>query len=112
MTVALDRDGLRALLDEFVTAVGDGDHGSRGWPSSAYRVSKVAVGALTRIDAAKPTGRAHVNAVCPGWVRTDMGGQSASRDVSEGAEGVVWAAMLDREGPTGGFFRDGAAIPW
>jgi NAD(P)-dependent dehydrogenase (short-subunit alcohol dehydrogenase family) len=53
-----------------------------------------------------------VNAVCPGWVRTDMGGRSAPRDVSSGAASIVRAALLDVDGPTGGFFRDGKPIDW
>jgi len=60
--------------------------------------------------------RAHkkvlVNAVCPGWVQTDMGGLSASRDLEQGARGIVWAAALPDGGPHGGFFRDGKAIDW
>jgi NAD(P)-dependent dehydrogenase (short-subunit alcohol dehydrogenase family) len=51
-----------------------------------------------------------VNAVCPGWTATDTGG--GGRPVSEGAASVVWAALLDDDGPTGGFFRDGRALPW
>ena len=53
-----------------------------------------------------------VNAVCPGWVRTEMGGPQAPRSVEQGAEGIVWAATLDEEGPSGGFFRDGKPISW
>ena len=53
-----------------------------------------------------------INAVCPGWVRTDMGGRAAPRSVQEGAAGIVWAATLPEGGPTGGFFRDGKPIPW
>ena len=52
-----------------------------------------------------------VNAVCPGWVATDMGG-AGGRPVRDGAAGVVWAATLPDDGPTGGFFRDGRRIPW
>jgi alcohol dehydrogenase len=52
-----------------------------------------------------------IDAVCPGWVRTDMGGAGATRSVEEGAASIVWAAALE-DGPTGGFFRDGQAIPW
>src|SRR5215212_8936322 len=68
-----------------------------GGGSPAYRVSKTALNALTRIL---------VNSVCPGWVRTEMGGQGASRSVEEGADTPVWAATLPNNGPTGGFFRD------
>jgi NAD(P)-dependent dehydrogenase (short-subunit alcohol dehydrogenase family) len=52
------------------------------------------------------------NSVCPGWVRTDMGGAGASRSVEEGAASVLWAARLAPDGPTGGFFRDGRPVAW
>ncbi len=55
--------------------------------------------------------RVLVNAVCPGWVATDMGGPGG-RPVADGAVGVVWAATLPDSGPTGGFFRDGRPLPW
>ena len=76
----------------------------------AYRISKVALNALTRMWAAElPT--TLVNAVCPGWVATDMGG-GGGRPVSEGAAGITWAATLPDDGPTAGFFRDQQPIPW
>jgi NAD(P)-dependent dehydrogenase (short-subunit alcohol dehydrogenase family) len=53
-----------------------------------------------------------VNAVDPGWVRTDMGGKSAPRSVEQGADTAVWLATLPESGPTGGFFRDRRGIPW
>jgi len=53
-----------------------------------------------------------VNSVCPGWVRTDMGGPSARLSVEEGVETIVWAATLPDDGPTGGFFRYKQPIPW
>jgi NAD(P)-dependent dehydrogenase (short-subunit alcohol dehydrogenase family) len=81
--------------------------------SPAYRISKTALNALTRILAAETQGfNILVNSVCPGWVRTDMGGPHAERPVEEGAAGIVWAATLPDDGPTGGFFRDGQPIPW
>lgn len=108
---SLTVDGLIALVDEFAHEVGQGRHSAQGWPSSAYRVSKAALNALTRIlDRNNP--RLRVNAVCPGWVQTDMGGKSAPRSVAEGARGIVWAATLREGGPHGGFFRDGRAIQW
>ncbi|MDF5721178.1 MAG: SDR family oxidoreductase [Rhizonema sp. PD37] len=78
----------------------------------AYSVSKVALNALTRMLAAelKETGIL-VNSVCPGWVATDMGG-AGGRPVEQGASGVIWAATLPKNGPTGGFFRDGKPLPW
>jgi NAD(P)-dependent dehydrogenase (short-subunit alcohol dehydrogenase family) len=79
----------------------------------AYNVSKAALNAITRVLAADlRAGGILVNSVCPGWVRTDMGGPSASRSVEEGAASVLWAARLGPDGPTGGFFRDGLAVPW
>jgi NAD(P)-dependent dehydrogenase (short-subunit alcohol dehydrogenase family) len=81
-----------------------------GYP--AYRVSKTALNALTRITAAELAPRIKVNAACPGWVRTDMGGPEATRSVEEGADTPVWLATLPDDGPTGGFFRDRKPIPW
>jgi NAD(P)-dependent dehydrogenase (short-subunit alcohol dehydrogenase family) len=106
-----DRDALLAAAVRFVTQAALGEHGDQG--ALAYRVSKAALNALTRFYAASlaPRGVA-VNAVCPGWVRTDMGGAGAARDVETGASGIVWAATLPAGGPTGGFFRDGNAIGW
>ncbi len=82
-----------------------------GFP--AYRMSKTALNALTRITAAELAGvNIKVNAVCPGWVRTDMGGAEAERPVEQGAETPVWLATLPDDGPTGGFFRDRKQIAW
>jgi NAD(P)-dependent dehydrogenase (short-subunit alcohol dehydrogenase family) len=77
----------------------------------AYSVSKAALNALTVKLAAelKPHG-VRVNAVCPGWVNTEMG--KGGRPVPDGAKGIVWAAMLPANGPTGCFFRDGRPIDW
>ena len=84
-----------------------------GGGTPAYRVSKTALNALTRILASELRGSGIlVNSVCPGWVRTDMGGSGASRSVEEGADTLVWAATLANNGPTGGFFRDRCPIPW
>ncbi len=81
--------------------------------SPAYRISKTALNALTRILAAETQGyNILVNSVCPGWVRTDMGGPNAERTVEQGASGIVWAATLPDDGPSGGFFRDGQPIAW
>jgi NAD(P)-dependent dehydrogenase (short-subunit alcohol dehydrogenase family) len=79
----------------------------------AYQVTKAALNALTRTLAGELRGsRILVNAVCPGWVATDMGGAGAPRSVREGAAGIIWAATLPDNGPTGGFFRDGKPLPW
>jgi NAD(P)-dependent dehydrogenase (short-subunit alcohol dehydrogenase family) len=78
-----------------------------------YRLSKVSLNALTRIfaDELQETG-VKVNSICPGWVRTNLGGERAPLSVEEGAEGIVWAATLPDDGPSGGFFRHGEPIPW
>jgi NAD(P)-dependent dehydrogenase (short-subunit alcohol dehydrogenase family) len=79
----------------------------------AYQVTKAGLNALTRTLAGELRGASIlVNAVCPGWVATDMGGAGAPRSVSEGASGIVWAAMLPDGGPSGGFFRDRKPLPW
>jgi NAD(P)-dependent dehydrogenase (short-subunit alcohol dehydrogenase family) len=91
---------------------GAGAIADMGGGTPAYRTSKAALNALTRILAAELRGDAIlVNAVCPGWVATDMGG-AGGRPVADGAAGIVWAATLPDDGPTGGFFRDGHAIDW
>jgi NAD(P)-dependent dehydrogenase (short-subunit alcohol dehydrogenase family) len=72
---------------------------------AAYRLSKAALNALTRTLASDERG-IKVNVMCPGWVRTDMGGSGAPRSVEEGADTAVWLATLPDDGPTGGFFRD------
>ena len=77
----------------------------------AYRVSKAALNALTR-TLAWDERDIKVNAMCPGWVRTDMGGSGAPRSVEEGADTAVWLATLPDDGPTGGFFRNRKPIPW
>lgn len=82
-----------------------------GGGTPGYGVSKAALNALTLKLADELRGeRILVNAVCPGWVATDMGG--GGRPIPEGARGVVWAATLPDDGPTGGFFRDGRRIDW
>ena len=79
----------------------------------AYRLSKTALNAITRIfaDELRQT-NVKINSVCPGWVRTDMGGPDAALSVEEGAQGIVWAATLSDDGPSGGFFRHGEPIDW
>lgn len=93
---------------------GAGSFGEDGPTLGTYGVSKVALNALTRSVAreVRSARDVKVNAVCPGWVRTDMGGEGAPRDLATGADGIVWAATLPPDGPSGGLFRDRRPIPW
>ncbi len=82
-----------------------------GYP--AYRISKTSINAITKIASQETIGKnIKVNSVCPGWVKTDMGGPNASRTVEKGAETIVWASLLPDDGPTGKFFRDKKEIEW
>lgn len=84
-----------------------------GGGTAAYAISKAGLNALTRIVASEVRGRnIKINAMCPGWVRTEMGGAGAPRSVEEGADTLVWLATLPDDGPTNGFFRDRKPIAW
>jgi NAD(P)-dependent dehydrogenase (short-subunit alcohol dehydrogenase family) len=79
----------------------------------AYSVSKAALNALTRqLALAARRGDVKVNAMCPGWVRTDMGGRSATRSPEEAVDTIIWLATLAADGPTNGFFRDRRPLAW
>jgi NAD(P)-dependent dehydrogenase (short-subunit alcohol dehydrogenase family) len=92
---------------------GAGQLEEMGGGRSAYRLSKAALNALTRTLAADEAGSGLlVNSVCPGWVRTDMGGENAPRSVEEGADTAVWLATLPDGGPSSGFFRNREPIAW
>jgi len=89
-----------------------GSLASMGAGPPAYQITKAALNALTRTLAAELRGTSIlVNAVCPGWVATDMGG-TGGRPVADGANGILWAATLSDNGPTGGFFRDAKPLAW
>jgi NAD(P)-dependent dehydrogenase (short-subunit alcohol dehydrogenase family) len=82
-----------------------------GYP--AYRISKAALNAVTKILAAEVSGSdILINSMCPGWLKTDMGGSGATKTVEEGAETALWLAMLGKDGPTGKFFRDKKELSW
>lgn len=93
---------------------------SSGWGSFAeglagpgdYGITKAALNALTVRLAKELPPAVKVNAMCPGWVRTRMGGEGATRTPEEAADTAVWLATLPDDGPTGGFFRDRKPIEW
>ncbi len=107
-------DALIAAGGTFVAvSSGMGALTDMGGGHPGYRLSKAALNALVRVLHAEWGGRGvRVNTVCPGWCHTDMGGSRAPRTPAKGAEGIVWAATLGPDGPSGGFFRDGRAIDW
>jgi NAD(P)-dependent dehydrogenase (short-subunit alcohol dehydrogenase family) len=113
LTVAL-LELLRASAHPRIVNVSSGMGGVAemgGW-SPGYRVSKAALNAMTRILSTELASEGVlVNSACPGFVATDMGAQfGASKSVEDGAAGIVWLATLPDDGPTGGFFRDGAPV--
>ena len=108
---SLSRPALDALVRSYLSDLDSGTAKKAGWPS-AYSVSKVALNALTRILSRELQPRGiSVNSVCPGWVRTDMGGRGAPRSIPVGGRSIVLGALLP-EGATGGFYRDGKKIEW
>lgn len=81
---------------------------------AAYRISKAALNVATlqaHFSLHEQT-KIRAIAVCPGWVKTDMGGPNATRDLQEGSYGIVWAVNTPANGPSGQFFRDGVEISW
>jgi NAD(P)-dependent dehydrogenase (short-subunit alcohol dehydrogenase family) len=78
----------------------------------AYAVSKAGLNALTVKSAQALGDSVKVNSACPGWVRTDMGGDQAAKSPEEGADTPIWLATLPDDGPTGGFFRNRKPIDW
>jgi NAD(P)-dependent dehydrogenase (short-subunit alcohol dehydrogenase family) len=93
---------------------------SSGWGSfadgldgpHAYGVAKAALNALTLALSRELPDTIKINAMCPGWVLTRMGGDAATRSPAQGADTALWLATLPKTGPTGGFFRDRAPIAW
>lgn len=113
---------LDRLMDEFFTAVKDGDYREKGWPRSAYGVSKVGLTAQTRVLARTPAVKEKellVVSCCPGWIRTNMAGPKATGTVEEGARTPVWLALADSDEilengkwGNGEFYRDEKRVEW
>ena len=113
LSPSLNLSQIEQVAEEFLTSVARGKQDAAGFPSNAYAVSKALLNAAVRVLARELAGTGRrVNAVCPGWVKTRMGGSSAPRNLEQGASGIVWAATLPLGGPSGGFFRDTRPIPW
>jgi NAD(P)-dependent dehydrogenase (short-subunit alcohol dehydrogenase family) len=103
------RDSDDARIVNVSSGAGQLSEMNGGYP--AYRMSKSALNALTRVLSNEEP-EIRTNSLCPGWVRTDMGGSGAPRSIEEGADTAVWLATRPDGGPTGGFFRDRKPIPW
>ncbi|CAN2387571.1 15-hydroxyprostaglandin dehydrogenase (NADP+) activity [Pristimantis euphronides] len=115
----ITEDELVKLMEEFVEDAKSGAYEKKGWPNTAYGVSKIGVTVLSRIQARhfKETKKGEgilVNACCPGWVRTDMAGPNASKSPDEGAETPVYLALLAAsvESPNGELVSDKKVVPW
>uniref|UniRef100_A0A8C6W1A8 Carbonyl reductase (NADPH) n=1 Tax=Nannospalax galili TaxID=1026970 RepID=A0A8C6W1A8_NANGA len=115
----ITEEELVGLMNKFVEDTKKGVHAKEGWPNSAYGVTKIGVTVLSRIHARKLNEQRKgdkilLNACCPGWVRTDMAGPSATKSPEEGAETPVYLALLppDAEGPHGQFVEEKQAKPW
>jgi len=86
-------------------------HERRG--GGIYPITKVVVNAMTRALAEDLEGTGIlVNAISPGWCRSDMGGEGAPRSSTQGAVSIVWGVTLPDDGPSGGYFQDGEPLPW
>ncbi|HVF73242.1 MAG TPA: SDR family oxidoreductase [Chthoniobacterales bacterium] len=108
--VPLLQKGPEARVVNVSSGGGQLEDGADGW-APAYCVSKTALNGVTvQLAAALP--KFAVNCVCPGWVRTDMGGENADRSVAEGAATIVWLAIDAPHDLTGNFVKDRKVIPW
>ena len=92
---------------------GMGQLSDMGGRHPGYRISKTALNAVTAIFAAELEGSGiAINAVCPGWVRTDMGGSNADRSPEQGIDTAIWLATSGDANQSGGFYRDQQIIDW
>ncbi|XP_031562379.1 carbonyl reductase [NADPH] 1-like isoform X2 [Actinia tenebrosa] len=116
-SLTLTEQELVDLVDGFVRDVKAGNHVAKGWPNTMYGTSKVAVVALTKVQARKmqqdPREDILINCCCPGWVRTDMAGPKALLSIDEGAVTPVLVSLLpEGSGYQGEFFREEKVVEW
>ena len=110
---SLDRPELTRLMAQFVSLAAEDRHQAAGWPANAYAVSKVGATMLAQVlarELAEDPRDLTFNALCPGWVKTAMGGDGATREVREGADTAIWLAT--QPPGTGGFYRDRQPATW
>jgi NAD(P)-dependent dehydrogenase (short-subunit alcohol dehydrogenase family) len=81
------------------------------YPAISYPASKAAVNMIT-VQYAKAFPGIRINAVEPGFTKTDLNHNTGTQTVQEGAEIIVRMAQISPEGPSGGFFYSGGSIPW
>jgi len=106
-------DELSALENKFILDVAKGTWKEEGWPTNTYAVSKIGVTALTRVLASMEKRNVLINAMCPGWVATDMAGPSATLTPDQGAETAIWLSSLPPSFKTsGGFFKEKTQRDW
>lgn len=112
MQVAVPRMARRGYGRVVNVSSGWGSFGENLEGPGAYGVAKAGLNAMTLAAAREADDSVKINAMCPGWVQTRMGGAGATRTPEEGADTAVWLATLPEDGPTGGFFRDREPISW
>lgn len=111
LPLLLDENGSRVVT--LSSGLGQFTEGQMGGKYPAYRLSKVGIGGLTAyLDAEYGSQGLIANAVSPGWVRTEMGGDTAPRPPSKGAETPVWLARFSPGSPAGRLWKDQEQIPW
>ena len=103
------KNSKNGIIVNFSSILGSLSEMSSGMPS--YRITKTALNAVTKICESELEG-IKVNSVHPGWVKTDMGGENASLTIEQAVPGIVWAATLDQNGPSGKFFFNKKEISW
>lgn len=108
--IPLMKEKKEGRIINIASIMGSLSHMEGNWPG--YRMSKTALNALTCILASELEGSGiSVNSVCPGWVKTDMGGPNAQLSLKEGVQTTLWLAFIEKS-PNGGFYRDKKSMAW